>query len=105
LGAVLHRQPPRGAGAGIDEPSALLEPRLGGERRALDRGTHRPHGRHRRELTFDHRVENVGRIPDVDPGIARTGPLGLHALTYPQAPAWTTHPIRIRSCALATHGR
>ena len=38
LGAVLHREPPRRAGAGIDQPPAGAQPLLDGERGAFSAG-------------------------------------------------------------------
>ena len=51
--------------------------------RPLDR---RPGSAHRRdgaELAFDHRVQDVGRVPDVDAGISWAYALGFHRSKQP----------------------
>lgn len=76
--AVLNRQPPRRAGAGIDQPAALPQPHLDGCRRPVDAAEHRPDRGDGGHLTLDQGVENVARFPEVDVRIAWTGAFGLH---------------------------
>ena len=78
LGAVLSGEPTRRAGAHIDKAAAVAQTRLGGERRPLDGAARGAHRRHRRELPLDHRLQDVGGVPRVDVGIARTDDLCAH---------------------------
>ena len=63
LGAVLHGEPSRRAGAGIDEPAAAAQPLLDGQRGAFERRARGVHGGDRGELALEHRVEDVRRAP------------------------------------------
>jgi hypothetical protein len=66
LCAVLHREPPRRAGTGVDETAAVPQPRLERQRSAFESRAGRVDRGHRRELPFDHGIEHLGRFPPVD---------------------------------------
>ena len=70
LGAVLHGQPPRGAGAGIDQTAAAAQPGLDAQRGLFDCGTHRLHRGDGRQLAFDQGLEDVLGLPEVDVRVA-----------------------------------
>jgi hypothetical protein len=78
LGAVLHREPPRGAGAGINEAPAAAQALLDRQRGAFERRARGVHRGDRGELTLQHRIEDVGRTPQIDRRIARAWSFGLH---------------------------
>ena len=83
LGAVLHRKPPRRAGAGIDQAAAGAQPLLDRQRGAFERRARGMHRGDRGELPLEHRVEDVRRVPQVDRRIARAGAFGFHHGTSP----------------------
>lgn len=67
LRAVLNRKPAGGSRARIDEPAAAIpQARLHGERRFEDLAARGPHCGDGGELSFDHRVESIARLPLVD---------------------------------------
>ena len=82
LGAVLHREPPRRAGAGINEAPAAAQPLLDGQSGAFERRARGVHGGDRGELPFEHRVEDVRRAPQIDRRIARAGSFGFHHVAH-----------------------
>ncbi len=94
LGAVLDGEPPRGAGAGVDETPAPLEPALDGQRCVLERPAGAMHRGDRGELALDHGIEDVRRAPQLDRGIAGTGTFGFHQRSSAAA-ANARDPLRV----------
>ncbi len=80
LGAVLHGQPPRRAGPGIDEASAITDPRLHGGGGALERATGRAHRPDRRELPLDQGVQNVAFRPQIEAGVTGANAFSFHRI-------------------------
>ena len=97
LGAVLNREAARSAGPGIDQPAALAQPRLDRERGRFERLARGADRGDRGELPLDHGIQDVGRVPDIDPGIPGAQALGFHRLCHHILPQQQTafDPFRL----------
>ena len=71
LRAVLSSQTTGRPGAHVNEPPGPTQSALYRKSRSLDRRPRGSHGRDGGKLPFDHRLQNLGRFPDVDLGVAR----------------------------------
>jgi hypothetical protein len=78
FGPILHREASRCAGARINEPTSLSQPRLHGIRGGADGGESGPYGCYGRKLSFNHRFQDIRRIPTIYAGVAGAGFFGLH---------------------------
>src|SRR5690349_16715730 len=78
FGAVLRREAPGGARAGIGEPAAVAQPRFDCERGFFERRTSGAHGGNGGELALDHRFQDVAGTPGLYCAIARTVAFVFH---------------------------
>ena len=85
LGAILDREPARGARAGIDQaPVAGSQPRLDRDRRILHGGAGAADRCDGRKLALDQRVEDFRWLPGVEPGVALADGFGFHGGGEPE---------------------
>jgi hypothetical protein len=77
---VLDGQAARGPGAGIDQPSAPAQAPHDCKRRPLYGKARASHGGDRCKLPFDHRFEDLCRLPEIDFRISGTWPFCFHGL-------------------------